>query len=78
MGVQAARRASNFHDGTEITGEDVVYSFKRHLGMNKAAAGPFKAAKVESVTAPDKYTVRFVLEKPYAPFLSIVADRSSS
>ena len=24
------------------------------------------------MSAPDKYTVRFVLEKPYAPFLSII------
>jgi peptide/nickel transport system substrate-binding protein len=66
------RKGATFHDGTEITGEDVVYSFKRQLGMNKAAAGPFKAASVASITAPDKYTVKFVLEKPYAPFLSIV------
>jgi peptide/nickel transport system substrate-binding protein len=42
------------------------------MGMNKAAAGPFKAAGIQSVTAVDRYTVKFVLEKPYAPFLSIV------
>jgi peptide/nickel transport system substrate-binding protein len=66
------RKGATFHDGTEITADDVVYSFKRQVGMNKAAAGPFKAANVASVTASDKYTVKFVLEKPYAPFMSIV------
>ncbi len=29
-------------------------------------------AKIESVTALDKHTVRFALERPYAPFLSII------
>ncbi len=66
------RKGALFHDGTEITAEDVVWSIKRILGMNKAPAGPFKAAKIESTTAVDRYTVRFVLEKPYAPFLSII------
>ena len=61
-----------FHDGSEVTAEDVVWSIKRILGLGKAAAGPLKAAKIDSVTAVDKYNVRFVLEKPYAPFLSII------
>jgi peptide/nickel transport system substrate-binding protein len=66
------RKGVQFADGSELTAEEVVWSVKRILGMNKAAAGPFKAAKIESTTAPDKHTVRFVLEKPYAPFLSII------
>jgi peptide/nickel transport system substrate-binding protein len=66
------RRGVKFHDGTELTAEDVVWSIKRILGLNKAAAGPLKAAKIQDVSAPDKQTVRVVLEKPYAPFLSII------
>lgn len=67
------RRGVLFHDGSELTAEDVVWSFKRLLGMGKAAAGPFKAVlKPENVTAVDRHTVRFVLDKPYAPFLSTI------
>jgi peptide/nickel transport system substrate-binding protein len=67
------RRGVKFHDGSDLTAGDVVYSFQRLLGMGKAAAGPFKAVlKAENVTAVDRYTVRFVLEKPYAPFLSTI------
>jgi peptide/nickel transport system substrate-binding protein len=66
------RKGVRFHDGSELTAEDVVYSIKRILGLGKAAAGPLKAAKIDSVTAVDKSTVRFVLERPYAPFLSII------
>jgi peptide/nickel transport system substrate-binding protein len=67
------RRGVKFHDGSELTAEDVVYSFRRVLAIGKAPAGAFKPVlKPENVTAPDKYTVRFVLDKPYAPFLSAV------
>ena len=67
------RPGAKFADGTEITADDVVYSFKRLLGMGQAAAGPFKAVlKPENVTAVNRSTVRFVLEKPYAPFLSTI------
>lgn len=61
-----------FANGDPLTADDVVWSFKRLMGMNKAAAGPFQAAKVESYTAVDKQTVRFALQKPYSPFLSII------
>ncbi len=66
------RKGLAFANGDTLTADDVVWSFQRILGMNKAAAGPFKAASVASVTAPDKQTVKFALEKPYAPFLSII------
>src|SRR5207247_2095114 len=67
------RRGAKFHDGGEITAEDVVYSFRRVLALGKAPAGAFKPVlKPDSVTAPDKNTVRFVLDHAYAPFLAAV------
>jgi peptide/nickel transport system substrate-binding protein len=65
------RSGVTFANGDPLTAEDVVWSFKRLMGMNKAAAGPFKAAKVASVTASGP-TLKFTLEQPYAPFLSII------
>ncbi len=67
------RQGAKFHDGSEITAEDVVYSFKRVLALAKAPSGAFRPVlKADNVTAPDKYTVRFVLDQAYAPFLSAV------
>jgi peptide/nickel transport system substrate-binding protein len=65
------RQGAKFHDGSEITAEDVVYSFKRVLAIGKAPSGAFKPVlKPDNVTAVDKLTVRFVLDEAYAPFLS--------
>lgn len=67
------RPGVKFHDGSDLTADDVVYSFKRVLAIGKAPAGAFKPVlKPENITAPDKLTVRFVLNGPYAPFLAAI------
>ncbi|MFL5234928.1 MAG: ABC transporter substrate-binding protein, partial [Microvirga sp.] len=67
------RPDAKFHDGSEVTADDVVYSFRRVLALGKAPSGAFKPVlKPDNVTAPDKHTVRFVLDQAYAPFLSAV------
>ena len=62
-----------FHDSSELTADDVVYSFQRVLALKLAPAGAFlPILKAENVTAPDKLSVRFVLSKPYAPFFAAI------
>lgn len=67
------RPGAKFHDGSEITAADVIYSFQRVLKLGKAPAGAFRPVlKSENVTAPDARTIRFVLDHPYAPFLAAI------
>jgi peptide/nickel transport system substrate-binding protein len=67
------RSGAKFHDGSEITAEDVVYSFKRVLAIGKAPSGAFKPVlKPDNITAVDKSTVKFVLDRAYAPFLAAI------
>jgi peptide/nickel transport system substrate-binding protein len=67
------KQGVKFHDGSEMAAEDVVYSAQRLLAIGKAPAAPFlPILKAESITAPDKYTVRFTLAQPYGPFFGMI------
>ncbi len=69
----ALRPDAKFHDGSTVTAADVVYSFQRVLALGKAPASAFlPILKPEHITAPDATTVRFVLERPYGPFLAAI------
>lgn len=58
-----------FHDGTELTAEDVVFSFERLQAIGEGFAYLF-AGRITSVEAIDEYTVEFTLPEPFGPFLS--------
>jgi len=63
------RNGVKFHDGTPLTAADVAYSFTRLLTLGKGPSGAFKPVlKPANITAEDDHTVKFVLDKPYAPF----------
>ena len=68
------RQGVKFHDGSELTAAEVVYSFQRLLGLNKAPSAPFLSVlKGDSVTAPEPYLVRFKLEQLFGPFFATIA-----
>jgi peptide/nickel transport system substrate-binding protein len=57
-----------FHDGTELTSEDVVFTIKKI--QDPLMNSPFRVAfEGVTVTAPDQKTIVFDLEKPYAGFM---------
>ena len=59
------RRGAKFHDGAEITADDVVYSMERILALKKGAASLLATMVAPGAAkAVDKYTVQFTLTKP--------------
>jgi peptide/nickel transport system substrate-binding protein len=63
------REGVTFHDGQEVTAEDVKYTFDtvrdREFGSSFAA----NYSAVQEINVLDDHTVEFVLDTPFAPFL---------
>src|SRR5688572_15334269 len=69
------RKGAKFHDGTEITAEDVRYSAERILALKKGAAALLSTMIAPGATkALDRHTVQFTLTKPAAIFLAVVPE----
>nr|MBA2521614.1 ABC transporter substrate-binding protein [Chloroflexia bacterium] len=63
-----------FHDGEEFTSEDVKYTYEWYMNPDNAAVSANNFASVESVEAPDPYTVIVNLSEPNAAFFALVAS----
>lgn len=72
------RKGVRFHDGTELTSEDVVFTLQRILDPKTASPGRSYLDAVDSVTAPDRYTVRLHLTYPLASLLSGLASGNAA
>jgi peptide/nickel transport system substrate-binding protein len=70
------RRAVPFHNGKEMTAEDVAASLNRWGKVGSRGVTAFRS--VDSVTAADKYTVVIRLKEPFAPLLAFLALPSSA
>jgi peptide/nickel transport system substrate-binding protein len=72
------RKGVLFHDGAELTSEDVKATFDRIVKPPQGISIPrsilFRA--VSEVTAPDKYTVQFKLAEPRPPAFIMAAIAS--
>ena len=66
------RRGVKFHDGAELTSKDVKASYDKIIfpppGVGSSRKGQY--SDVESVEAPDPYTVVFRLKHPSASFIA--------
>ena len=62
------RHGVKFHDGHELTEKDVIYTYAAYLtpGFVSPWEGAFKP--LASVTALDRYTVKFSLKEPFSSF----------
>jgi len=58
-----------FHDGTELTAEDVKYTYETMLDPEFESPRRALYDAIESVDVVDKYTVQFNLKYPFAPLL---------
>lgn len=65
--VARLRRGVRFHNGRELTAEDVVYTFRSFLDPKFGGrSGAYRV--LADVSAVDPYTVQFRLKEPFAAF----------
>ena len=63
------KKGIKFHDGSELTAEDVKFTFESILDpeMNSPKAAPYQ--QLESIEVIDSYTIKFTLKEVFSPFL---------
>ena len=66
------RQGVQFHNGQELTAEDVKYTYQTIL--DEAFAAPLRAfyEPIESIEVIDDHTIQFTLDEVFAPFLSFM------
>jgi peptide/nickel transport system substrate-binding protein len=65
--VARLRQGVLFHNGRELTAEDVVYTFRSFLDPSfRGRSGAYR--QLASVEAKDRYTVEFKLKEPFGSF----------
>jgi peptide/nickel transport system substrate-binding protein len=67
------RKGVKFHNGKEMTAEDVIWSVQYAQDPKNAAYGKDKVQTIQSMTAPDPWTLRVTLEEPYVAFLDSIS-----
>ena len=72
------RRGVRWHDGTPFTSADVAGSFRAVMDPRSVVQTRHGYDAVARVETPDAYTVRFRLERPFAPFVGTVFAESDA
>ncbi|MCP4021101.1 MAG: hypothetical protein GY729_04610 [Desulfobacteraceae bacterium] len=70
------RQSVFFHDGTPFNADAVVLHWQRQLDPDNHFTGRKIFQAIQAVEKVDDYTVRFVLEFPWPPFLKLLSDES--
>jgi len=68
------RQGIKFHDGTEVDAEAVKFTFDRMRDPTLKSTAAAQFPGLTSVDVVDKYTVRFALQKPFAPIFNSLAS----
>ncbi|HYF91458.1 MAG TPA: ABC transporter substrate-binding protein [Symbiobacteriaceae bacterium] len=63
------KQGIKFHDGSELTAEDVVYTIATVMDKDYTGPRASNVAPIKEITNPDKYTVLIRLKEPSASLL---------
>src|SRR5215510_12458979 len=72
------RRGVKFHNGRELTGDDVKYTYERVLDPKVGSGGRGYLTAIDGIEVPDKHTVRIHTLQPSASLLAGMAGNWQS
>jgi len=72
------RRGVKFHDGSEVTADDVKFSLERLINPATRSPAAFLLTVLERVDVESRYDVRLVLKNPFAPLLFHLMHKPTS
>ncbi len=68
------RKGVKFHNGDDLTSEDVKFSFERYKGASNSEL----KGRVAAIETPDPLRVRFRLKEPWPDFMTFYASASGA
>jgi len=69
------RTGVKFHNGEEMTADDVKFSIEAHLDPAQGSGIRARLAAIDHVDAEDPATATIHLKEPFAPLLDVLIDR---
>ena len=75
--VFTLRRGVRFHDGNEMTADDVKFTFDRLRDPAFGSPNRTKLTPVQEIRIRDPYTVEIVTAEPFAPLLTYLTNTRS-
>jgi len=69
------RKGVKFHNGNEMTAEDVKYSYDRIIDPQVGSGGRGDLIAIDTIEVVDKYTAKFKLKFPSGPFVTAVGGK---
>ena len=68
------RRGVKFHDGSELTSDDVKFTIERLLDEKFASPNRSKVSGISAIEVPDPLTVKLVTKEAFAPLLTFLSN----
>ncbi|MCI0429617.1 MAG: ABC transporter substrate-binding protein, partial [Rhodospirillales bacterium] len=68
------RKGATFHNGKEVTADDVVASYRHHMGADSKSAAKSLLEQISDIKATDKHTVQVTLAGGNADFAYVASD----
>ncbi len=69
------RKNVEFHDGSKLTADDIIYSMNRHLGEESTSVAKGLVAAVKEWKKMGPYEVKAICEQPYSDLPAVLGEK---